>query len=261
MLLNAFSQNILKKIELITTITVAQMKSRYRKTFAGFIWVVLNPMLTFVVQALIFKHILKISIDNYYVFLMAGIVPWIFLVSSINMTVSTFVINRNTLMAFKIDPWIFLISQILDNFVNFIASYIVLILFIDHTIFYNLWLLPLFILTTLILVAFVFYLCFFLATLNVFFRDTQFILQFITNLAIFVTPIFYPISLLPENYQNIVKFNPFFIMLKPFQNLIWKYDLHLFSQSLLVAVALLIFTMFVSIIFWRRNRYALFFRV
>lgn len=261
MLSHSFKEDLIKKCELICTITIAQMKSRYRKTFAGFVWVVLNPILAFVIQALIFRHILKIGIENYYVYLMAGLVPWVFLISSINMTVSTFVVNRSTLMAFKIDPWIFLVSQVLDNFINFLASYFVLIFLVDYTILFNYWLLPLFVLTTILLVIFIFFLCFFLATLNVFFRDTQYILQFVTTLAIFVTPVFYPISLLPENYQRLVHYNPLYIVLKPFQYLVWKYDLPLYFQSMTEALALLVVVSFISVLYWRRNRHAIFFRV
>ena len=106
------STDIKQKADLVYTITFAQLKSRYRKTVAGFLWVLLNPILTFCVQALIFKNVLKINIENYYLFLLAGIVPWIFITSSLSMTVSVFVANRPALMAFKIDPWIFLISQL-----------------------------------------------------------------------------------------------------------------------------------------------------
>lgn len=261
MILNFSKAEIVQKCELIATITVAQMKSRYRKTFAGFLWVVLNPILTFVVQAIIFKHILKIEIENYFVYLLAGLVPWVFLMSSLNMTVTTFVANRSTLMAFKIDPWIFLISQVLDNFVNFIASFLVIILFVERSLFLNAWFFPLLVLMTLVLVIYVFYLCFFLATLNVFFRDTQYIMQFITTLAIFVTPVFYPITLLPLHYQKLVQYNPFYIILVPFQNLLWKYDLDLFFKSLLNALGLLILTAMIAIIYWRKVRHALFFRL
>lgn len=255
------TRNWKKQGELIAAITFAQMKSRYRKTFAGFVWVVLNPVLTFVVQAIIFKHILKIEIENYFVFLMSGLVPWIFIMSSLTMTVNTFITNRSTLMAFKIDPWVFLISQILDNFINFIASYLVMICFIDFSLFFNPWLIPLFILTTLLLVIFVFFLSLFLATLNVYFRDTQYILQFVTTLALFITPIFYPPTLLPLNYQRLIELNPFYVIIKPFQNLIWKYDFTAYWQSFAIAASMTFGVCILACLYWRNNRNGLFFRI
>lgn len=252
---------IQQNYELVCSLTIAQMKSRYRKTFAGFVWVVLNPILTFGVQAIIFKHILKIQLENYFVYLMAGIVPWVFMMSSVTMTTTSLVTNRSTLMAFKVSPWVFLVSQILDNFINFLASYFVLIFFINPKMLLNPWLLPLFLLTTLLLVSFVFFLCFFLSALNVFFRDTQYIVQFVSTLAIFITPVFYPVHLLPENYQTAIGWNPFYIMLRPFQKLIWNNDLNAYFHSMGIALLALIVMGAISTLYWRRKRYDLFFRL
>ncbi|MDO9184041.1 MAG: ABC transporter permease [Bacteriovorax sp.] len=261
MILNLNPKAIRQKLELIYTITIAQMKSRYRKTFAGFLWVILNPILTFWVQALIFKHVLKINIENYYLFLLAGVIPWVFITSSLTMTVGIFVSNRPTLMAFKIDPWVFLISQLLDNFINFVVSYLILILIVDKTVFLNPWVIPLLMLTTFFLVVFAFFLSFLLATLNVFFRDTQFILSFVLGLAYFVTPIFYQKSLLPLNIQKLVDFNPLYIFIKPFQNLLWKFDVGLYWSSMLDAFGVMVLVSCVCLIYWRKKRNVLYFQI
>lgn len=250
-----------QKLELIYNITCAQLKSRYRKTFVGFLWVLLNPILTFGIQALIFKHILKVNTDNYYLFLLSGIIPWIFMTSSLTMTVGIFVSSRPTLVAFKIDPWIFLISQILDNFINFTASFIILIFIVDKSVFLNPWVIPLLAISTLLLTLFIFFLSLLLATLNVFLRDTQFILAFALNLAYFVTPIFYQKSLLPLKVQRFVEFNPLYIFIKPFQNLLWKLDTELYWNSMLVAFLTFAVLSIICIIFWRKKRDALYFQI
>jgi ABC-type polysaccharide/polyol phosphate export permease len=59
------------------------MKFRYRKTFAGFIWVILNPIMMFVVQSLVFKRFLKIEIPDSFVFLLGGLLLWIFITQTI----------------------------------------------------------------------------------------------------------------------------------------------------------------------------------
>ena len=56
----------------VKNLTVANMKSRYRKTFAGFLWVVMSPILIYGVQSLVFKHFLKIDIPDYSLFLLGG---------------------------------------------------------------------------------------------------------------------------------------------------------------------------------------------
>ena len=250
-----------QQIDIVKTITLAQMKSRYRKTFAGFLWVMLNPILTFGIQAIIFKHILKVNVEHYYLFLLSGVIPWIFITSTLNMTVNVFISNRPALMAFKIDPWVFLISLLLDNFINFLISFVLLIAIVDKSIFQNIWIFPLALVATSLMVMFTFFASFFLATLNVFFRDVQFVLSFALSLAFFVTPVFYDKSLLPIEIQKIIEFNPIYIFIKPFQNLLWKFNIQLFWESVLSALLVLVIGMVASLIYWRKKRDVLYFQI
>lgn len=253
--------NFKTNFETILVLTLAQMKARYRKTFIGFLWVVLSPILTFVVQALVFKHILKVHIDNYYLFLLSGIIPWIFVTSSMTMTVPGFITNRQLFLAFNIKPWVIHCSKILDNFINFIISYIILIALIDFQALLNPWTGPLLILSIIALLVFTFSLTYFLATFNVFFRDTQFVIAFVISLAFFVTPIFYPIELIPEKFRILIEFNPFYIIIRPFQYLFWKYDLKLFYQTFLIALPLTIASAVGAYLYWRKVKNNVYFNI
>ena len=256
-----FLKSLKQNYDLVFSMTKATMKSRYRKTTAGFLWVILNPILTFAVQAIIFKHILKVNIENYYLFLLSGVIPWIFLTSTINMTVSTFVMNRPVLMAFKLDPRIFILSQAIDNFITFIVSFVALLLLnAQFNIFYGLKI-PMFILALLLICISVFFISCLLATLHVFMRDTQFIVQFGLNLFYFITPIFYPKELIPEQYQWAININPLFILIKPFQSIFWKYNPNLFFTDALKSVFLMITIGIVTLIYWERKKDVLYFRI
>ena len=92
-------------------------------------------------------------------------------------------------------------------------------------------------------------------------RDTQFILQFILNLAYFITPIFYPKELIPERLQWVVSFNPLFIIIKPFQSIFWKYDLHLFALDFFRALVLTTILILACAIYWRRKKNEIYFRL
>ena len=248
-------------VDIVFAMTKSTMKSRYRKTFAGFLWVILNPVLTFAVQAIIFKHILRVDVENYYLFLMSGIVPWIFVTSTMNMTVSAFVVNRPVLMAFKLDPWIFILSQSIDNLITFIFSFIVLLVFnFDHSVFMNLKI-PMFIFATMLICISAFFMSFFLAILHVFVRDTQFVLQFVLNLAYFVTPIFYPKEFIPQKYQWLIDYNPLYILIRPFQNIFWHYEPTFFFVNSFKAIALTIVLIGGCLFYWRKKRNEIYFRI
>lgn len=248
-------------LDLVISMTKATMKSRYRKTIAGFLWVILNPILTFAVQALIFKHILKVNVDNYYLFLLSGIIPWIFLTTTMNMTVSLFVVNRPVLMAFKLDPRIFVLAQTIDNFITFIISFLALLVMNGQWDILWGFKIPMFIAALLLLCLAVFFISCFFAILHVFMRDTQFILQFVLNLFYFITPIFYPKELIPEKFQWVITYNPLYILIKPFQSIFWKYDPSLFLTDYFKAVGLVAIIMTVTLVYWRRKKDVLYFRI
>jgi len=239
----------------VRDLTVASLKSRYRKTFAGFIWVVLNPLLMFGVQSLVFKTFMRIQVPDYNLFLLGGLLPWIFFSSTIQMTTPLFVSQSHLLRSFKINPMVIFGSQVLDNFINFVASFLLIVLpFYLSTgrdfstlLLLPLALIPLLIGTLSIGVA--------LSTINVFFRDTNFVMGFIFNLLFYVTPVFYPKEYIPTNWQWIVDFNPAIYLLNPFRSLIYFSDGTFWMATLKgFGVSLVLFS--TAVIIWKRKRNA-----
>lgn len=239
----------------VRDLTVASLKSRYRKTFAGFIWVVLNPLLMFGVQSLVFKTFMRIQVPDYNLFLLGGLLPWIFFSSTIQMTTPLFVSQSHLLRSFKINPMVIFGSQVLDNFINFVASFLLIVLpFYLSTgrdfstlLLLPLALIPLLIGTLSIGVA--------LSTINVFFRDTNFVMGFIFNLLFYITPVFYPKEYIPTNWQWIVDFNPAIYLLNPFRSLIYFSDGTFWMATLKgFGVSLVLFL--TAVIIWKRKRNA-----
>lgn len=258
---NQFIGSLRQNFELVITMTKATMKSRYRKTLAGFFWVILNPILTFSVQSIIFTHILKLQMDNYFLFLLSGIIPWIFLTSTISMTVSLFVSSRPVLMAFKLDPRIFVLAQTIDNFITFVISFLIL-LFLNRDIeVVSVVKIIMLLISLFITCSTAFFASCLLATLHSFMRDTQFIVQFALNLIYFITPIFYPKELIPAQYQWAITYNPFFIIIKPFQSIFWKYNFSLYIDDTLKALGILVAVMIISVLYWEKNKDALYFKI
>lgn len=250
-----------KTLEFVWSITLAQIKSRYRNTFAGFIWVVLNPMLTFVVQAIIFKNILKIELQNYYIFLMSGIIPWIFLTNSISMSTNVIISNRQVLMSFTVSPWIFVLAQVFDNFINFLAAYLFLIGIFTPSLLLSINFLISLIFVSVIFFCFVFFLCYILSVINVFFRDTQFVVSFAINLAYFVTPVFYPKSLLPLHLHYLIDLNIFYYAILPFQIIFNNANLTSLSMPIFHATLLTLLLFIVSQLMWKKLKYKLYDRI
>lgn len=230
------------------------MKGRYRNTWAGFMWVILNPIIMFGVHALVFKHILNINMDRYYVFLLGGLLPWIFISSTITMTAHTLITNREVLLSFQVSPMAILCSKVIDNFINFLAPFSLLFVVLYFQEGFNILGILSLPISMLLLVITGYSMSVFFSILQVYFRDTQYILNFLVSIMYFLTPIFYPIEMVPKSIVWIVHINPIYSIVRPLQIALWDYDLQLLSIALAKALITCILSCFLAFIFWRKKR-------
>ena len=232
----------------------ANMSSRYRKTVAGFIWVVINPIILFAAQSIVFKYFLKIDIDNYFTFMLGGLIPWTFLTSTISMATPTLQNSRELLKAFKINPFILIAAQVMDNGINFVFTFIILL--IPMIIFGNITLtgLMFFPLALILMVFSVGTLSWCLSVLQIFFRDTTFIVSFILNIMFFLTPIFYSEEFIPEAFRWMLNLNIFYVMIEPFRITVHDFSFHDMFISLGKGCILASLLTLVSFRIWRRRK-------
>ncbi|MBI3554675.1 MAG: ABC transporter permease [Deltaproteobacteria bacterium] len=237
----------------IRAMTIANLKSRYRKTVAGFFWVVLNPLIMFGVQAFVFRRIMKIQIPNYSMFLLSGLLPWIFISQSLEMTTSVFISSGPILRSFSIHPLVFLAAQLLDNLINFTAAFLMLYVplwFYNPPNIAGLVLLPI---SIAVLIIGVLGMSWILATSQVLMRDTRFMLSFALNIGFFLTPIFYPREFVPPQYRFLSDYNPIFRLIDPFRYSIYQYDLLQFARAIALAAGVALASLAAAVLLWRRK--------
>jgi ABC-type polysaccharide/polyol phosphate export permease len=245
----------------IRALTVANLKSRYRKTIAGFLWVILNPLIMYGVQALVFMRFLRIQVPHYAVFLVAGLIPWVFIHQTLEMCTSIFVANGRMLKSFQVDPLVYLISQVADNLLNFLAAYLLVLIPLwgfGGRDFSVLLLLPL---PITLLVAGVAGMSWLLATWQVFLRDTRFVVTFTLSISYFLTPIFYPVSYVPPALRIFVEINPFYRLILPFQVLLYNFSWERFLTTLLFSLLISVGFFGWALITWGRKRNDVYFNV
>jgi len=245
----------------VKDLTVASLKSRYRKTWAGFVWVILNPLLMFGVQSLVFKRFLGLQIPDYYLFLLGGLLPWIFMSSTIQMGTPIFVTQAQLLRSFKINPMVLLAAQVLDNFLNFLTSFfLILIPFyvasdrsLSLLLLLPIALLPLLIGTLAITIS--------LAVLNVFYRDINFVMGFVFSLMFFLTPIFYSREYIPQQFQFMVDYNPLVYFIAPFHSLIYDNSVGGFFLDLILGMGMAILFVVLALVVWKRKQNAFYYKL
>jgi lipopolysaccharide transport system permease protein len=238
----------------IRELTVASIKSRYRKTWAGFLWVILNPLLMFGVQSLVFKKFLRLDMPDYFLFLLGGLLPWIFFTSTVQMGTPLFVSQAQLLRSFKINPWVVLGSQVLDSFLNFLTSFIIIMLpfyLMSGKPLITLLLLPIALIPLLIGTLST---TIILSVLNVFYRDINFVMGFIFSLLFFLTPVFYPREYVPMQFRWLVDINPILYFIEPFRAIIHSSNTDEFFSILLKSIGASVLFSLIAYVTWKRKQ-------
>lgn len=190
--------------ELIRNLVIRDLKVRYKNSILGVLWSLMNPLLMMIVFTVVFTIMAPIraaSVNSFPVFVLCGLLPWNFFVASIMGSTVSIIGNAALLKKVYFPREVIPISLVLSNLVNFLIALILLFAFIFFfQIQLTIWalFLPLII---FIQIIFTLGIGFFLATANVFYRDTHQIMDVLALAWFFVTPVIYPISILPEQYE------------------------------------------------------------
>lgn len=194
--------------DVIHVLVVRDQKARYKSTLMGVVWAVVSPMLFLLTFYLMFQVILPLDIPNYASHVVIGVVAWIWFQSTIQESVSVIVANPGLVRQPRFPNAALPIAATTSNFITLLLScplLIVIVLLEGSRPGLPLLALPIVLFTQFVLILSVSY---FVAALNVSFRDMQYIVPIILQLGYFTTPIFYDLSLLSERGRDILAFNP-----------------------------------------------------
>lgn len=183
---------------------------RYKQTFFGVMWAIARPLITMAVFALVFGKIAKLATGqiNYPLFVLSGLLPWMLFANSLIDT-SNSLINNAPMISKVYFPRIILpISIIMVHFVDFLISFVFLLALLAITGTLSLWsfvAFPIFILLTLMLCAGT---GLWLAAITVRYRDFRFIVPFLVQFGVFISPVGYSSFLVTENLRWFYFLNP-----------------------------------------------------
>lgn len=188
--------------DLIRNLVIRNLKVRYKNSALGVLWSLLNPLLMTLVFTVVFTIMIpRGSQPNYPVFFMCGFLPWSFFASSLTGATGSIVDNAPLIKKVYFPREILPLAEVLSNLVNFLIALVVLFAML---VVFRMRFTPALLMLPLIILAQFMFTCgmsFLLATANVFYRDTQHILEVLLQAWFFLTPIFYPITFLPEQYR------------------------------------------------------------
>lgn len=226
---------------------VAELRAEGTRTYAGYLWWIIQPLLMFGVYYIAFGYVLADRTENFAVFLFTGIVLWQWFSVTVLRCSGSLITARGLMQQMNLHKSVFPFSIIMVNLVKFSFSFVILIIVLAMAGFPPTWLwlvLPLLLVLELVVISAVG--CF-SAMISPFVPDFQHVLSTVLHLMFFVTGIIYDLSVLPEKYQAILKLNPMAIVISETRGIMMNNqhpDYSLLLISLTQAIALLTVSLF-----------------
>jgi len=205
--------------DLIRALVSRDLKVRYKRSVLGYAWTLLDPLMTMLVFILVFGVLLHMSTDHFPIYLLTGLIPWVFFANAITTSVECITSNVDLIRRVFFPREIFPLTLVVSNGINMLFGLIVilpLILIYGLPITIKIFLLPI---PIFLLLLFTWGVGLFFSCLNVFFRDMTYIVPFLVQLLFFLTPIFYKVQgTIPAKYVGIYLIaNPLAVILSLFR--------------------------------------------
>ena len=193
----------------VTMLVRRELKVKYRGTFFGYVWSMLNPLLFMAIISFVFSHLMR-GIPNYSLFVLAGILFWNLTSASILAGTGSIVANASLIQKVRIPLWVFPLVPLGSSATNLclaLIPYIIISIVLSASITLKILLLPL---VAALLVIFLAGIVLALSALNVFFRDVGHVLEPVLTLTFYATPVIYDRQgpAVPPHISYLLGFNP-----------------------------------------------------
>ena len=246
------ADRILQRRDLVFTLVVRDLRVRYRRSTLGLLWSMLQPLLHMLVFTTVFSAAFGFHVENYAVYALSGVLFWNFFQQSVISSMNSLSRNAGIMQKLPVPKAVFPVATVLSGVVNLSLALVplfVLLLATGHPLRPALFFLPAGILVAAVLALGIGLL---LAPLAVFFTDVVELVSVVLMLVMYLTPVFYPIAIVPERFRWIVQANPMRIVLDTFRDPIYRGALPS-GLELSVAVAIALAALAVGIVAFRRS--------
>ncbi len=194
--------------DLVWLLVQRDLRVRYRGSILGYLWSMMNPLLTMIILTFVFSQLMRFKVENFAMFILSGILTWNVYHQGLMIGVNSILANGGLLRKVNVPAAIFPLASVASVLVNFLLALVPFFLVAFATglkITPWMFMLPVYLFPLLI---FTYGSGLLLASLNVQYRDISHLLEPVLTMAFYATPIIYPVSVLPEKYAAALMFNP-----------------------------------------------------
>ncbi|OKP94373.1 ABC transporter permease [Paenibacillus sp. P46E] len=210
---------------LIKNMIIRDIKQRYTGSALGLVWFFIQPLATILIYTFVFSFVLKSKLGPEYgglsfsIWLICGLIPWMYfnevIVRGTNSLIDNASLIKKTIFNTKWTVFSYLLSGMFSFFV-FLFIVFILFFFFHVSITWKLFLLPVYI---IIFSTFMYGIALLLSALNVYLRDINQFLSVFLNVWFYLTPIVYPITIIPDKYRFFLEINPLYHYIQGFRDI------------------------------------------
>lgn len=248
-------QDLIKYRNLIEELVIRDIKKKYRRSVLGILWSMLNPILMMLITAMVFSNLFRFDIKNFALYLLTGQIIFTFYAEATNFAMGSILENGALIKKVYIPKYLFPLSRVASSGVNLcftLPAMLVIMLYTGQPIQIEI----LFIVVPLLLL-FVFCLGIglLLSALTVYFRDMFHLYGVVLTALNYATPIFYPESIIPEDYRFLIELNPLYFFLQAFRDVVYSNTIPSI-ELLLICTAISIFSLFLGMyVFYKKQNH------
>lgn len=241
--------------ELFYILSWRDLKVRYKQTVIGVAWSIIRPLLTMIIFTVVFGRIAKMPSEGsapYPIMVFAGLLPWYFFSTSLTEASNSLVGNTNLISKVYFPRLIIPASSIITSFVDFLISFglmLVLMVYYQFVPSWHMVFLPVFLLVAL---GASFGAGLWLTTMNVKYRDFRYIIPFIVQFGLYISPVGFSSSMISEKWRMLYSLNPMVGVIDGFRWCILGSSSIIYWPGFLASLGVIVFLMWYSIRHFRK---------
>lgn len=244
-------KNFSKYSFLLKELVKRDVSGKYKDSTLGFLWSFLNPLLSMIVLTIVFSFIFGKTIKNFPVYLLCGKLLFDLFAAATTGAMNSIKGNASIIKKIYVPKYMFSVGIVCSEFINFLISLVVLVAVMIVTkapFYFSLIYAPIPIFFLLVLVMGVGLI---LATATTFFTDVKYLYGVLVTLLAYMTPIFYPIEIIPQQFLIFFKLNPLYAAVTSFRDIV-LYGVFPSTMTLLYLIAISIVSLIIGILVFKK---------
>lgn len=246
-------QNFVRFIPLLNELVSRDIKIKYRRSMLGVLWTLLNPLFMMIVLSVVFSNLFKFDVENFPLYLLSGQVIFNFFSDATTSSMTSIIGSAPLIKKIYIPKYLFVVSKVLSCSINLMASFTALICVMLATRAELHWTILLVGIPLFFVIMFSLGAGLILGAIAVKFRDIVHLYSVFITALLYLTPVIYPMSILPDTIRKLVMVNPITNFLVMFRDVIMYNTIPSMTSLLIAAVETGLICIIGAYVFWKNQ--------